>query len=51
MKEKKHKNMKKRKLNSTNPKYSKAKKDAPIVDKRVPLGTTGKVFAVFLKDN
>ena len=40
--------MKKRKLNSTNPRY-RDKKDEPVIEKRIPLGTTGKVFAIFLK--
>ena len=42
---------KKRKLNSKNPKYIRNKKDEPVIEKRVPLGTTGRVFAVFLKNN
>ena len=44
--------MKKRKLNSKNPKYwSKEKLKAPKVKKKRPLGTIGKAFAVFLKDH
>ena len=43
--------MKKRKLNSTNPKYIKNKKNKPMIEKRISLGTTGKIFAVFLKNN
>ena len=41
--------MKKKKLNSKNPKYwSKEKLRKPKIKNKVPLGTTGKVFAVFL---
>ena len=44
--------MKKRKLNSTNPKYwSKEKLKKPEIKEKLPLGTTGKVFAVFLKND
>ena len=43
--------MKKNKLNSKNPKYwSKEKLKTPKIKKKVPLGTTGKVFGVFLDD-
>ena len=43
--------MKKRKLNSQNPKYwSKEKLKKPKIKKKLPLGTTGKVFAVFLEN-
>ena len=43
--------MKKRKLNSKNPKYwSKEKLKKPKIKEQRPLGTTGKVFAVFLED-
>ena len=43
--------MKKRKLNSKNPKYwSKEKLRKPKIKNKVPLGTTGKVFAVFLEN-
>ena len=43
--------MKKRKLNSKNPKYwSKEKLKKPKIKKKVPLGTTGKAFAIILDD-
>ena len=41
--------MKKKKLNSKNPKYHTKDKNEPVEEKRVPLGTTGKAFAVYLK--
>ena len=42
--------MKKRKLNSKNPKYwSKERLKEPKVKEKRPLGTTGKVFAVYKK--
>ena len=44
--------MKKIKLNSKNPKYwDKNKLNEPKIKKKEPLGNTGKVFAVFLKNN
>ena len=43
--------MNKRKLNSKNPKYwSKEQLKKPKVKEKRPLGTTDKVFAVFLKN-
>jgi|TARA_Y100000310_G_scaffold272511_1_gene287518 hypothetical protein len=40
--------MKKKKLNSKNPKYYKHIKDnKPKIKERKPIGNTGKVFAVF----
>ena len=43
--------MKKRKLNTKNPKYwSKEKLKTPNVIKKIPLGTTGKAFAIFLEN-
>jgi len=43
--------MKKRKLNSKNPKYwSKERLQKPKVKEKRPLGNTGKVFAVFLEN-
>ena len=43
--------MKKRKLNSQNPKYMVKKKGEAIkIKEKRPLGNTGKVFAVFLED-
>ena len=44
--------MKKRKLNSNNPKYwSKEQLKKPKVKEKRPLGATGKVFAVFLEND
>ena len=44
--------MKKKKLNSKNPKYwSKEKLKTPKIKEKRPLGTTGKVFAVFLEND
>ena len=41
---------KKRKLNSKNPKYwDKSKLNTPKIKEKIPMGDTGKVFAVFLK--
>ena len=42
---------KKRKLNSQNPKYwDKSRLNEPKIKKKLPLGTTNKVFAVFLEN-
>ena len=44
--------MKKKKLNSQNPKYwDKSKLNTPKIKEKRPLGTTGKVFAIFLENN